>query len=77
MSLSEEAREMGIEGGAAIEVNEDEGVTRILRLCDPRRSLQSDSDFLTFWTEVRDVVGAFVERHPPLHPKPTTFVEGI
>jgi hypothetical protein len=40
MSVSEEAREMGIEGGAVVEVNEGEGVMRILRLCDPRRSLE-------------------------------------
>jgi hypothetical protein len=49
MRVSEEAREVGIEGGAVIEVNEDEGVMRILRLFDPRRSLQSDSDFLSLF----------------------------
>jgi hypothetical protein len=48
MTVSEEAREIGIERGVVIDVNEDEGEMRILRLCDPRRRLQSDSDFLTF-----------------------------
>jgi hypothetical protein len=47
---------------------------RILRLCDPRRKLESDSDFITFWTEVRDAVNTFVDRHPPLHPIPKTFL---
>jgi hypothetical protein len=75
-TVLEEAREMGIEGGVVIEVNTDEEMMSILRLCDPRRKLESDSDFVTFWTEVRDAVNTFVVRHSPLHPTPMTFVEG-
>jgi hypothetical protein len=45
-----------------IEVNEDEIVMRLIRLCDPRRKLDSDTDFLKFWMEVRDAVNAFVDR---------------
>jgi hypothetical protein len=45
-----------------IEVNEDEIVMRLIRLCDPRRKLDSGTDFLKFWMEVRDAVNAFVDR---------------
>lgn len=55
---------MGIGGGVVIEVNEVEEIMGILRLCDPRRKLESDSDFVEFWTEVRDAVNVFVNRYP-------------
>ena len=72
MTVREEAREMGIEGGVVIEVNEDEGIKRLLNLCDPRRKLESESDFVGFWTEVRDAVNTFVDRFSPFLHKPTT-----
>ena len=39
MTVREEAREMGIDGEVEIEVNGDEEVMGLLRLCDPRRRL--------------------------------------
>jgi hypothetical protein len=68
MSVREEAREMGIEGGVVIEVNGDEEIMGLLRLCDPRRKLESDSDFIAFWTGVRDAVNTFVDHHVSPHP---------
>ena len=65
MTVREEAREMGIDGGVEIEVNGDEKVMGLLRLCDPRRRLESDSDFIAFWTDVRDAVNNFVNHHVP------------
>ena len=75
-TVLEEARAMGIEGGVVIGVNENEEIMEMLRLCDPRRKLESDSDFVAFWTEVRDAVNTFVDRYPP-HPHTTpTAAEG-
>jgi hypothetical protein len=48
MSVREDAREMGIDGGAVIEVNGDVKIMELLRLCDPRRKLESDVDFIAF-----------------------------
>ena len=64
-TVLEEAREMGIKGGVVIGVNENEEIMGLLRLCDPRRKLESDSDFVAFWTEVRDAVNTFVDHYPP------------
>lgn len=71
-TVRNEAEEMGIEGGVVIEINEDEEIMGLLRLCDPRRELESDSDFVAFWTEVRDAVTTFVDRHVPHSPVPST-----
>jgi hypothetical protein len=68
MTVREEATGMGIEGGVVIEVNEDETIMRLLRLCDPRRKLESDTDFLKFWMEVRDAVNTFINRPALLTP---------
>jgi hypothetical protein len=46
MSVREDAREMGIDGGVVIEVNGDVKIMGLLRLCDPRRKLESDVDFI-------------------------------
>jgi hypothetical protein len=65
-TVREEATGMGIEGGVVIEVNEDETIMRLLRLCDPRRKL--NTDFLKFWMEVRDAVNTFIDRPALLTP---------
>jgi hypothetical protein len=59
---------MGIRGGVVIEVNGDEEIMGLLRLCDPRRKLESDSDLIAFWTGVRDAVNTFVDHHFSPHP---------
>jgi hypothetical protein len=46
MTVMKEAREMGIEGGVVIEVNEDERIMRLLRLFYRRKKLESESEFL-------------------------------
>ena len=65
LTVREEAREMGIDGGVEIEVHGDKEVMGLLRLCDPRRRLESDLDFIAFWTDVRDAVNNFVNLHLP------------
>ena len=47
-TVLEEAEEMGIMGAVVMEVNEAQEIMHILRLCDPRRKLTSDSDFVEF-----------------------------
>jgi hypothetical protein len=61
MTVREEAREMGIDGGVEIVVNGDEEAMGLLSLCDSRR--RCDSDFIAFWTDVRDAVNNFVNLH--------------
>jgi hypothetical protein len=68
MSVREEAREMGIDGGVVIEVNGDVKIMGLLRLRDPRRKLESDVDFIAFWTDVRDAVNLFADHHAPHTP---------
>jgi hypothetical protein len=63
LTVREEAREMGIYGGVMMEVNGDEEIMGLLRLCEPRRKLESDSDFIAFWMEMRDAVNIFVDHH--------------
>jgi hypothetical protein len=79
LTVREEAREMGIDGGVEIEVNGDKEVMGLLRLCDPRRRLESDLDFIAFWTDVRDAVNNFVNLHVPHIPAAftTPSLEGI
>ena len=71
MSVEEEVRGMGIEGVRVVEINGDERVMDILRLCDPRREMLTETDFVKFWTEVRSAVASFLHpyiTHPPMQP---------
>jgi hypothetical protein len=62
MSGREESCELGIVGGVVLEVNGDK---EIMGLCDPRRKLESDLDFIAFWTDVRDALNIFIDYHVP------------
>jgi hypothetical protein len=77
MSVREEAGEMGIDGGVVIEVNGDEQIMGLLRLCDPRRKLESDTDFIAFWTDLRDAVNIFVDHHANSSHRLLRPLEGI
>jgi hypothetical protein len=66
-----------LRGGVAIEINGDEEIMGLLRLCDPSRKLESDFDFIAFWTEVRDAVNIFVDHHIPHILRPLKPSEGI
>jgi hypothetical protein len=76
MTVMEEARDMGIEGAVVVVLNEDVMVMELLWLCDPRRKLESDSEFLQLSSEVRDAVNVFVDLYPPPLPLPPTDIEG-
>ena len=62
-AVEEEARSMGVEGVQIVEVNGDERVMEILKLCDPRRVLTTEADFISFWSEVREAVAKFLYTH--------------
>ena len=63
MTVEEEAESMGIKGARNIEVNGDESIMRILRLCDPRRVLATEEEFISFWSEVRAAAAEFLHTH--------------
>jgi hypothetical protein len=48
VTVEEEVRSMGIEGVQIVEVNGEESVMAALRLCDPRRILATEADFISF-----------------------------
>jgi hypothetical protein len=52
VSVEEEARNMGSGIVGTVEVNGDESMMGVLRLCDPRRKMTTESDFMVFWSEV-------------------------
>jgi hypothetical protein len=59
---------MGVIGGAVLEVNGDESVMAILRLCDPRTELGSKLEFIDFWIRARGAINAFLSEHRTTHP---------
>jgi hypothetical protein len=65
-SVADEAAEMGVIGGAVLEVNGDESVMAILRLCDPRTELGSEVEFIDFWIRARGAIDASSASTRPL-----------
>jgi hypothetical protein len=48
VSVAEEAP-IGVVG--TVEVNREDSIMGVLRLCDPRRKMTSESEFVAFWSE--------------------------
>jgi hypothetical protein len=67
VSVADEAVEMGVVGGAVLEVNRDEIVMAILRLCNPRTELGSELDFIDFWIRARSAIDSFLDKHKSVH----------
>ena len=53
MTLEDEVRSMGMQETDLVEVNGDESMMEVLRLCDPRRKLETEDEFVRFWSDVR------------------------
>lgn len=70
MSVREEAMSMGFQGLEVVELNESESVMRVLQLCDPRRIMGTEEEFVGFWTEVRAAIADFLHTHTPQHHTP-------
>jgi hypothetical protein len=60
--------EMGVTGGLVLEVNGDANIMAILRLCDPRTELGSESKFIDFWIRARSAIDAFLGKHKFTNP---------
>jgi hypothetical protein len=55
-SLGKTAEELGLSGVRILSLTDDPDMAEILQLCDPRRSIDSEGDFSSFWRRVNDVV---------------------
>ena len=64
MSIIEEAEAMGVRGVDLVEIDGDDDILSILKLCDPRSELHSEEEFIAFWSAVRHSIDSFLRRHP-------------
>ena len=65
LTVAEEAVEMGILNARVIEMNGDRTIMSIIELCDPRIKLESDQQFIEFWTRARLIIERFIAIHAP------------
>ena len=63
MSIIEEAETMGVRGVCVVEIDGDEDIIAILKLCDPRCELKSEQEFIGFWSAARNTIDSFLWRH--------------
>jgi hypothetical protein len=63
VSVSAEAEEMGMKGVKVVEMDADPSVREVIELCDPRRELSSESQFIDFWMRARSAIGLFMMTH--------------
>jgi hypothetical protein len=60
VSVAEESANMGCGAVGTVEVNGNESMMGVLRLCDPRRKMTTESEF---WSEVRGAIANFLHFH--------------
>lgn len=65
-SVLEDAASMGIQGADLVEVNGDKSMMGVLRLCDPKRKMTTEEEFVTFWSVVRRAIAEFLLTHSPV-----------
>ena len=63
-SILEEAVAMGVRGADVVEIDSDEDIIDLLRLCDPRCELHSEEEFISFWSAVGSSIDPFLRRYP-------------
>jgi hypothetical protein len=56
--------EMGIRGTRLVELGGQEAVIHILRMCDPKIVLATESDFIDFWKRTRSSISEFLTLYP-------------
>jgi hypothetical protein len=78
VSVAEEAANMGCGVVGTVEVNGEDSMMGVLWLCDPRRKMTTESEFVAFWSEVRGAIANFLHchAHPP-EQTPTENAHGI
>ena len=64
MTLEDEVRSTGMQETDLVEVNGDESMMEVLRLCDTRRKLETEDEFVRFWSDVRKSIANFLHVHP-------------
>jgi hypothetical protein len=69
VSVAEEAP-IGVVG--TVEVNREDSIMGVLRLCDPRRKMATESEFVAFWSEFRGAIANFLHCHAQPPQQPTT-----
>jgi hypothetical protein len=70
-SVLEEAEDMGIKGVEVLEMDLDPHVRSVLELCDPKKELSSERQFIDFWMRARSAIEAFMTAYN--HTTPRTF----
>ena len=64
ISVEQMAEEMGIGGTRVLEMGSHEEVMNILRMCDPKIVLVTESDFIDFWKRTRNAISDFLTLYP-------------
>jgi hypothetical protein len=61
-------------GVRVVDLSGDETVIGIIELCDPRRELGPEQQFIDFWTSARSAIDAFLAVHSSafIFPQPST-----
>jgi hypothetical protein len=65
-SILEDAADMGMPGARVLEMSGDETVMGIIELCDPRIQLDSELQFIDFWTSARVAIEKFMAVYGPV-----------
>jgi hypothetical protein len=55
-----------------VEVNGNKSMTRVLGMCDPRRKMSTEEEFVTFWSETREAFADFSDTHIKPKANPAT-----
>ena len=63
LSITEEAKTMGMRGVDVVEIDSDEDIIAILKLCNPRCKLKSEQEFIGIWSTARNAIYSFLVRH--------------
>lgn len=67
VSVSAEAEDIGLGRIEVVEMDLDPSVTGIVELCDPRRELSSENQFIEFWMRARSAIDTFMSTHNHPH----------
>jgi hypothetical protein len=62
-TVVEEAAIMGLGKVETVEVNGNTSMMRVLGMCDPRRRMSTEEEFVTFWSETREALADFLDIH--------------
>jgi hypothetical protein len=74
-SVHEHAEALGIGGARVLQMQDNLHVMTLLRLCDPATGIDTDEEFITFWTTARSHIDALLAGHPlPFPALPNTFI---